>query len=213
MYFALYNGGPYAFSWSILICFFGAISQAASLGEMASIQPIAGAQYHWTWALAPSRAKRFATWMQAWLTWFGYVSLGAGIANVTIILLESLVALNNPSYVAQGWHTSLLVIAMCAMQAAMNMFAFKIIPWVEMVAGVLHICLFVIFIVVLAVLGNRHSASFVFTAHNTSSGWTNQVISFHVGMLPCVWSFTGETSALSKIRQLTMLLDSMAPFI
>lgn len=205
MYFALYEGGPYAFAWSIFICFFGAISQAASIGEMASIIPIAGAQYHWTWHLAPSRAKRSATWMQAWFTWFGYVSLLAGIANVTIILLESLIALNNPNYVAQGWHTSLLVIAMCVLQAGMNMYAFWLIPWVEFVAGIMHVCLFVVFIVVLAVMGNRHSANFVFTARNTSSGWSNQFVSFHLGMLTCVWSFTGT----SHLHELSVVLIAM----
>ena len=35
---------------------------------MASIQPIAGAQYHWTHALAPAGAKRFITWIQGDLT-------------------------------------------------------------------------------------------------------------------------------------------------
>lgn len=48
MYFALYNGGPSAFVFSMVIVFFGACSQAASIVEMASIQPVAGAQYHWT---------------------------------------------------------------------------------------------------------------------------------------------------------------------
>lgn len=48
MYFALYNGGPSAFVFSIIIVFFGACSQAASIGEVASIQPVAGAQYHFT---------------------------------------------------------------------------------------------------------------------------------------------------------------------
>lgn len=36
MYFALYNGGPNAFISSLLIVFFGACAQAASIGEMAS---------------------------------------------------------------------------------------------------------------------------------------------------------------------------------
>jgi len=138
------------------------------------------------------------------ITWFGYISLLAGIANVTIILLESLISLNNPSYVAQGWHTALLVIAMCSIQGAMNMYAFKVIPWVEMVAGVLHICLFVVFVVVLAVMGSRHSASFVFTQRNTSSGWKDQFVAFHLGMLTCVWSFTGESLFLSCAHMLTI---------
>ncbi|KAI8316095.1 hypothetical protein K4K61_011126 [Colletotrichum sp. SAR11_59] len=135
MYFALYNGGPQTFIFSFIIVFFGAISQAASLGEMASIQPVAGAQYHWTYHLAPARVKSFATWIQGWSTWFGYVSLLAGIANVTIILLESMIQLNHENYVPGGWHTSVLVIAMCVMQGLMNTYCFKAIPWVELVAG------------------------------------------------------------------------------
>lgn len=99
MYFAPYNGGPQTFVLSFVIVFCGAIAQAASLGEMASIQPVAGAQYHWTYHLAPQRVRRFATWIQGWATWFGYVSLLAGIANVTIILLESMIQLNHENYV------------------------------------------------------------------------------------------------------------------
>lgn len=191
MFFVLFNGGPMVFAWSILIVFFGAIAQAASLGEMSSIIPIAGAQYHWTWHLAPPRVKRIATWMQAWITWFGYISLLAGVANVTILLLEALVALNYPTYVARGWHTSLLVIAMCTFQGLMNMYTFKLIPWIETVAGILHICLFVVFVVVLSVMGARNSANFVFFNRNISSGWSDTFVAWNLGMLTCVWSFTG----------------------
>jgi len=60
------------------------------------------------------------------------------------------------------------------------------------VAGILHLCLFVVFLVVLAVMGSRHSASYVFTQRNTSSGWKDQFIAFQLGMLSCVWSFTGK---------------------
>ena len=41
----LINGGPRALVWGILIVVAGALAQAASLAEMASAQPIAGAQY------------------------------------------------------------------------------------------------------------------------------------------------------------------------
>ncbi len=62
MYFALYNGGPTTFLFSFVVVFCGALCQAASLGEMASLEPIAGAQYHWTYHLAPMRVRRFAAW-------------------------------------------------------------------------------------------------------------------------------------------------------
>lgn len=190
MYFALYNGGPQTFVFSFIIVFCGAIAQAASLGEMASIQPVAGAQYHWTYHLAPARVRRFATYVQGWSTWFGYISLLAGIANVTIILLESMIQLNNESYVPGGWHTSVLVIAMSVLQGLMNTYAFWLIPWVELIAGVLHVCLFVIFVVVLCAMGTRHDSSF-WLKSNVASGWSDTFIAWNLGMLTCVWSFTG----------------------
>jgi amino acid transporter len=60
----LSNGGPEALAWGIVIVVFGAMAQSASLAEMASMQPIAGAQYHWTHYLAPTSQKKFITWMQ-----------------------------------------------------------------------------------------------------------------------------------------------------
>lgn len=49
MYFALANGGPAAWFFSYIVVSFGALCQTASFAEMASIQPIAGAQYYWTY--------------------------------------------------------------------------------------------------------------------------------------------------------------------
>lgn len=46
------------------------------------------------------------------------------------------------------------------------MYSFKIVPWVELVAGILHVLLFVVFVVVLAVMGSKHSADFVFLQTN-----------------------------------------------
>ncbi|RDW72221.1 hypothetical protein BP5796_08255 [Coleophoma crateriformis] len=201
MYFALYNGGPNAFIFSSVVVFFGAIAQAASLAEMAFMQPIAGAQYHWTYHLAPGGVRRFATWIQGWSTWFGYVSLLAGIANVTIILLEATIQLNHEEYTPGGWHTSVLVIALCLLLGGINMFTFKLIPWVELVAGVLHIALFVVFVLVLAVKGTRHNAEFVFLKSTTSSGWNDKFVSWNVGMLTCVWSFTSFDSAIHMAEE------------
>lgn len=56
IYYALYNGGPNTLVWSVVIVFFGAMAQAASLGEMTSILPLAGAQYHWS--VSPTHKAR-----------------------------------------------------------------------------------------------------------------------------------------------------------
>lgn len=73
----LYNGGPQCFIWGTVIAIAGALAQSASLAEMSSMLPIAGAQYHWTAHLARSHA-RFVTWIQGWSTLFGWITLVTG---------------------------------------------------------------------------------------------------------------------------------------
>ncbi|OCL11116.1 putative amino acid permease [Glonium stellatum] len=165
MWFALYNGGPQTFAWSVIIVYLGALAQAASLAEMASILPIAGAQYHWTHHLAPERWK-------------------------------SLVSLKHPDYVAKRWHLTLVILCMLFIQAFMNMYTFWIIPWVELFAGIAHVCLFIIFIVVLVTLGPRHNSYFIFSEQDISSGWSGKFVAWNLGMLTCAWSFTGFDGVL-----------------
>ena len=77
-----------------------------------------------------------------------------------------------------------------------NMYAFKLVPLIELMTGVLHVCLFVVFVVVFAVYGHGNSAEFIFLRSNVSSGWSNTYVSWNIGMLSCVWSFTGEFDAV-----------------
>ncbi|KAF2838116.1 amino acid transporter [Patellaria atrata CBS 101060] len=196
LWFAMYNGGPRTFAWSIFIVYFGACAQSASLAEMASLQPIAGAQYHWTHHLAPPQAKRFITWIQGWVTWFGWVSLLAGGCNMTAIITQQLIILNNPDYVPERWHITLIMIAILILQGFVNIYVFFIIPWLELVGGIAHVCLYVVFVVVLVTLGPRHSADFIFFEKNVSSGWNNSFLSFNVGLLTGIWSFTGFDGTL-----------------
>jgi len=60
----LINGGPVALIWGMLLSLSGTMALALSLAEMASICPIAGAQYHWTALFAPPKIRLFLTWMQ-----------------------------------------------------------------------------------------------------------------------------------------------------
>ena len=72
------------------------------------------------------------------------VSLLAGIANITAIIVQQLAMLNNPSYVPKTWHVTMIMIAILTVQGLINSFGrtFVIVPWLELVAGILHVCLF-----------------------------------------------------------------------
>ena len=187
-----YNGGPQTLAWGILVAVAGALAQSASLAEMSSAQPIAGAQYHWTHHLAPARYRRFITWMQGWITWFGWVSLLAGVANVTAYMLQSLVIANDENYVPERWHLTLIIFAMLIVQGLMNVYIFWLIPWIELAVGVLHVVLFIVFVVVLTSMApHHHDAKFVFLQRASASGWNNDYISWNLGLLTPVWGFVG----------------------
>lgn len=49
----LYNGGPVALVYGFVVAFCGTLAMTASFAELASIVPVAGAQYHWSADLAP----------------------------------------------------------------------------------------------------------------------------------------------------------------
>lgn len=167
---------------------------------MASIQPIAGAQYHWTHLLAPQRYRRFITWVQGWMTWFAWISLLASVANVTAYILQGIVTFNYPDYIPERSHLTLVIFAMLVIQCLMNMYTFFLIPWIELAAGILHVVLFIIFVVVLLTTAPRHSADFVFFESSTSSGWSNSFVSWNLGLLTPTFGFVGEHAPFSLAK-------------
>ena len=64
---SFWNGGPESLVWGCLLVVLGSLAQAYSLAEMGAILPISGAQYHWTYLLAPPRWKYLITWVQGTL--------------------------------------------------------------------------------------------------------------------------------------------------
>ncbi|KAH6661271.1 amino acid permease [Truncatella angustata] len=190
MYYSMYNGGPAAWFASYVIVATGALLQCAAFGEIASIQPIAGAQYYWTYAFAPRSSKRFLTWLQGWITWTAYVATFASSLNFGTSILEGLIQLNNPDYEVVGWRTTVITLSSLALLTLVNLYAFRIVPWFEMVAGVINVLLFLVFIIVFLVMAPKNSGD-IFTMSNVSSGWDNYFVASQVGALSNIWLFIG----------------------
>lgn len=203
------NGGPRTLFFGMIIAVVGALAQAACLGEMASMIPVAGAQYHWTFHMAPKRIKIFATWIQGWTTWFGYVALQAALANILVVQLESLISLNSTTYIAGGWKTSVLVIACAVVQGLVNVYAFRVVPWLEMISSILHVALFILVLVVFVVMAPKHNASFLLGSM-IESGWDhNPYVSWHLGMLTCIFSITGTPAYHMEVTIYVLILTCL----
>lgn len=185
------NGGPRTLVWGVLIVLVGALTQALSMAELAAIQPIAGAQYHWTYFLAPESYKHFITWLQGWVTWFAWVSALAGSTSSLANILLGLVSTNYPSYEFKPWHLTLLIVAQLSTAGLLNTYAYKSIPWIESAAGILHVVLWLIFVIVLVTLVPRHHADFVFFGRSSNSGWQNDFVGWNLGQLVPAWGFIG----------------------
>lgn len=82
-----------------------------------------------------------------------------------------------------------------------NLWFRKVIDAFEMTGGILHICLFVVLIVVLIVFGPRSSPKFVFeTLTSDVSGWNNPGVSWGLGLLSSTFSVTGADSVLHMCK-------------
>ncbi|KUI62482.1 Choline transport protein [Cytospora mali] len=195
MYYAIINGGPTGWFFSYIVVFFGVMCQVASFGELAAIQPIAGAQYHWTFHYAPVSNRRFLTWLQGWATWIGYIATLASCFNYSTALIEGLVQLRNPGYQLIGWHTTLIVLGTLAPLTLVNMYAFRLVPLFELLSGILNVCLFVVFIIVLFAMSPRNAGG-IFLEANISSGWDSYFSAVNIGALSNIFLFIGFESVI-----------------
>ncbi|KAH7040332.1 amino acid/polyamine transporter I [Microdochium trichocladiopsis] len=172
MYYALLNGGPAAYLFNLIIAFAGALAQALSLGELASILPLAGAQYYWTFHFAPLKS----------------------VLNESAILFEASIQINFPDYESGGWRTTLIVLCLLLFLTVVNVWFFRIVPWFELLAGIANICFFFIVLVTLWIMSPRNDPEFILTTN--FSGWENSFVSWNIGMLTQVWLFIGFEASI-----------------
>ena len=118
----------------------------------------------------------------------------AGVCFFTAELIEALIILNNPTYLPQPFHSTLLIIAVAAFSVFFNTFLAKKLPLVEAILLLIHICGFFAILVPLWALAPRANAKDVFTTFNNGGGWNSKGTSTLVGLLTSVISLTGSDS-------------------
>jgi choline transport protein len=79
-----------------------------------------------------------------------------------------------------------------------NLWFRKVLDTFEMAGGILHIVLFIVFIVVLIVFGPKSDPDFVFkTLISDVSGWNSPGVSWGLGLLTITFSVTGKNQCHS----------------
>jgi len=101
-----------------------------------------------------------------------------------------------PSYVVQGWHGTLLSIAVTLCSILWNTTLVQKLPLVEGIALSVHFLGFFAFLVVLWVMGPRSNTRDTFTKFEDASGWGHSSLSTMVGIIGPIMSLGGADTAV-----------------
>ncbi|EUC36330.1 hypothetical protein COCVIDRAFT_38996 [Bipolaris victoriae FI3] len=173
-----------------------------SMAEMASMAPTSGGQYHWVSEFAPRKHQKFLSYVVGWLCVLGWQTGIASIAYLAGGQIQGLVILNNPDYIPERWHGTLLVIAVATFSIIFNTLLARKLPLVEGIVLVLHIFGFFAVFITMWVLGPRSSAKEVFGGFQDNAGWGNVGLSVLVGQLTPIFALLGADAATHMSEEL-----------
>lgn len=108
--------------------------------------------------------------------------------------LQGIIVFSRPNYAPERWHTTLIMWFVVLVAWMQNIWGIKLLPMFQLFAGGLHILMFVVFCVVMLVMGRNANAKFVFTSFVNETGWENSTVAWFIGLLPSIWCVIGKCS-------------------
>ncbi|KAI9681716.1 MAG: hypothetical protein M1822_007068 [Bathelium mastoideum] len=196
------NGGPAGLVYQLLVAWAGTLSVFIVMGELSSMVPTAGGQYHWVSILAPPSSKRFLSYVTGWLTVAGWVAALAATSFFVSSLILTLIVQNNPSYTPQNWQGTLLFWAILMVSVTTNTIFSSALPVIEVMVLILHILGFFATIIPLITLAKHGSAADVFTTFRNTGGWSTTALSFFVGLQGNANAFIGTDGAVHMSEEI-----------
>jgi len=190
-------GGPgmMGFGWTIVALFVLLI--AASMAELASAIPTAGALYHWAAVLAN---KRWG-WYTAWINLIGQIGIVAGIDYSFALFADPLLA-SAFGYTSTETTTLILFGVTLLLHGVFNHIGIRLVARLNDFSAWYHIGVVAILVGSLAFF-TRHELqplSYLFQVGETFSD-KPYAIAFLVGLLQAQWTFTGYDASAHTIEE------------
>ncbi|EKG20960.1 Amino acid/polyamine transporter I [Macrophomina phaseolina MS6] len=224
--FSLINGGLAGTIWIYVGVWLSTICVVLSMAEMASMAPTSGGQYHWVSEFGPPQHQKFLSYVVGWLSALGWQTGVATTAFASGGILQGVIYLNYPDYVAEQWHGTLLTIAVALVAFFVNTIGAKHLPMMEAVILFMHTFGFFVILIPLWVLAPRTTASKVFGEFSNFGGWSSIGGATIVGMITPVGSFGGYDAAAHMAEEvrdaskvvpramiITILLNGLMGFV
>ncbi|KAL8835926.1 MAG: hypothetical protein Q9176_006610 [Flavoplaca citrina] len=198
----LTNGGSAGLIFGYLFVWIGTIAVFTTMAEMASMAPTSGGQYHWVSMLAPPSSRVFLSYITSWLVICGWQAILSGSGYLGGNQVVALIALNNPDYVPQLWHGTLLFWGFILVAVFINTVTSRALPKIEVAILVLHVVGFFAFMIPIVHLAPQKVSSHdVFTQFSNGGGWSSQGLSFFVGLIGSVFAMFGCDSAVHMAEE------------
>ncbi|UPX20252.1 uncharacterized protein EKO05_0010492 [Ascochyta rabiei] len=195
--FGLQNGGPAGLIYGFLFVWTGYTCVVATMGELVSMWPTAGGQYHWVHVLAPEGWKDVLSYLTGWQSVIAWQAVTASGCYLMATAVQGLVINSQSTYKPERWHGTLLAIAIILVCLLFNSFLSKGLPHVETATLALHVSLFLIILVVITVMSpTKSSHSEVWASFLNEGGYESKGLSFFVGLITPVFAFTGVDGAV-----------------
>ena len=179
--YGLEMGGPLEMTlgWPLATLF--TLTVAASMAELCSAYPTAGAMYHW----AADLGGPGAGWLVAWLNIFGLIAAQAGINySCAQFILPFLGVASTP-------RNLLLMFAFILItQGALNHWGVKLVAILNDLSVTVHIAGVVMLVAGLLLFAPKQPVGFLFQAVN-SNGRSFYAWAFVLGLLQAQWTYTG----------------------
>ena len=179
--YGLEMGGPLEMTlgWPVATLF--TLTVAASMAELCSAYPTAGAMYHWAADLGGAGAG----WLVAWLNIFGLIAAQAGINYGCAQFI--LPFLGAPS---TARNLFLMFTFILITQGALNHWGVKLVAILNDLSVTVHIVGVVVLVAALLYLAPKQPVHFLFAAVN-SNGRSPYWWAFVLGLLQAQWTYTG----------------------
>ncbi|EKM57693.1 uncharacterized protein PHACADRAFT_88705 [Phanerochaete carnosa HHB-10118-sp] len=200
---ALVAGGTAGLFWSIIWSYVGQTFIVLSLAEMSSMAPTAGGQYHWVSEFAPRKYQKILSYTSGWLSTLAWNSMVSTACFLCAQIVQAMIILNNPNYVPERWHTTLITISFATSFGSFNIFA---APWLATLEGIfafLHYLVFIPLVVAMWVLAPEKQSARValLEFQDNGTGWGPAVATL-VGQVTAIYTIVGSDGAVHMAEEI-----------
>ncbi|MCH1624010.1 amino acid permease [Ferdinandcohnia quinoae] len=190
-------GGPgmMGFGWTLVALF--VIMVAASLAELASAIPTAGALYHWASTFKGIRIG----WYTAWINLIGQIGIVAGIDYSCALFADPLLA-SVVGYQSTDTTTLIVFAIILLLHGIFNHVGIRIVARLNDFSAWYHMIVVGVLVVSLAFFtnGGLQPLDYMFQIGQTFSE-KPYALAFLIGLLQAQWTFTGYDASAHTIEE------------